>query len=163
GGPALYLFPWIWAGLMAVLIGQVRGGGRMGEGSDLLPIVGWAVCADPLTVQEDRSARRTVRTGPSGRCSATGRTPLRGGRVRRRLAIVAAVPLVAGLLAIGQARWGVLGQLKAGGDPTVDLFGWDQVARELGRRGLSGRPGTFLFTSHWFDSGQLAFATGGTM
>ncbi len=38
------------------------------------------------------------------------------------------------------------------------MSGWDRVADELRRRGLVDRPGTFLFTSKWFHSGQLAFA-----
>jgi hypothetical protein len=44
-------------------------------------------------------------------------------------------------------------------DPSLDLYGWDQVAVELKRRGLLDSPGTFLFTSSWYTSGQLAFAT----
>lgn len=44
-------------------------------------------------------------------------------------------------------------------DPSLDPFGWDQVAGELERRGLLNRPGTFLFTSNWRDSGQLGYAT----
>jgi len=46
-------------------------------------------------------------------------------------------------------------------DPTLDFYGWDEVGRELRRRGLLDRPGTFLFTSAWYHSGHLAFATRG--
>jgi hypothetical protein len=82
------------------------------------------------------------------------------------LAVVAALPVVlAGLLA-EQARTGLfqrggrgaLGLVAPAGDPTFEAFGWDQVARELDRRGLLGRPDTFLFTGHWYLSAQLAFA-----
>jgi hypothetical protein len=57
---------------------------------------------------------------------------------------------------------GRLGLLRVSRDPTVDLYGWDQVADELKRRGLLERPGTFLFTSSWYHSGQLAFAIRGS-
>jgi hypothetical protein len=50
--------------------------------------------------------------------------------------------------------------LPAAWDVSLDTFGWDQVAREVGRRGLVDRPGTFLFTSKWYHSGHLAFAVG---
>ena len=32
---------------------------------------------------------------------------------------------------------------------TIDLIGWDQVARELERRGLLDAAGSFLFTKSW--------------
>jgi hypothetical protein len=45
-------------------------------------------------------------------------------------------------------------------DPTAELFGWSAVAAEIERRGLLHDPNTFLFTSRWYHSGQLAFALG---
>jgi hypothetical protein len=73
-------------------------------------------------------------------------------------------------LALMQAHWGLvqkggqnrLGLLQIARDPTLDLYGWDQVGRELKKRGLLERPGTFLFTSSWYHSGQLAFAIRGS-
>jgi hypothetical protein len=87
----------------------------------------------------------------------------------RRAAIMAGVPLVvaafgilqveAGLLQKGApGRLGVVAPLQ---DPSVDLYGWDEVARELRARGLVNRPDTFLFTSKWYYSGQIAFALQG--
>src|SRR5581483_293899 len=55
---------------------------------------------------------------------------------------------------------GTLGLLAVSRDPTLDTFGWDELAGELDRRGLLDDPDTFLFTSKWYHSGQLAFATG---
>jgi hypothetical protein len=57
---------------------------------------------------------------------------------------------------------GVASMSQAGLDPSLDQFGWDQVAAELDRRGLLGREQTFLFTGNWRDSGQLAYATRGS-
>jgi hypothetical protein len=51
----------------------------------------------------------------------------------------------------------LLGVLPVEKDPTLEFYGWDQLAFALRDRGLIDQPGTFLFTSTWFDSGQLAF------
>jgi len=48
---------------------------------------------------------------------------------------------------------------KAPLDPSLDSFGWSEVAQELEKRGLLNRAGTFLFTGNWRDSGQLGYAT----
>jgi hypothetical protein len=44
-------------------------------------------------------------------------------------------------------------------DRTIDTIRWEQIARELGRRGMLDDPGTFLFTDHWRLSAGLAMAT----
>ncbi len=109
--------------------------------------------------------------------------------LRHRLALLVAVPVVGGCLFVAQARWGLLQRAAEGpvgawvfkvqrrlplvlkgddgrtrlaptADPTADMGGWDVVAAELRRRGLLDRPGEFFFTSKWFLSGHLAFATG---
>jgi hypothetical protein len=54
---------------------------------------------------------------------------------------------------------GTLGLLDRSRDLTLDFYGWDEIARELKRRGLLDQPSSFLFTSSWYYSGQLAFAT----
>lgn len=43
-------------------------------------------------------------------------------------------------------------------DPCIEISGWESLGKELDARGIVGRPNTFLFTNHWFDSGQAAFA-----
>ena len=43
-------------------------------------------------------------------------------------------------------------------DPAREISGWESVGRELKSRGIIDRPNTFLFTNHWYDSGQLAFS-----
>ena len=60
--------------------------------------------------------------------------------------------------AMSKVHWLVM--LASANDPTVDMSGWDQVANELKNRGLLDTSGTFLFTSKWYHSGHLAFATG---
>ncbi|WP_169977291.1 glycosyltransferase family 39 protein [Tautonia rosea] len=88
--------------------------------------------------------------------------------MRRRLALIALAPIVVTALALAHVN---TGWLQGGGsgritllppeaDPSRDLFGWDQIADELRRRGLLDRPDTFVFTGHWHVSGQLARAIG---
>jgi hypothetical protein len=86
---------------------------------------------------------------------------------RRKLAVMAAIPMVLGSLFVVQARTGLfqdsrgrlLGLISPSVDPTVDTIRWDQIAREIGRRHLLDVPGTFLFTDNWRLSAELAMAT----
>jgi hypothetical protein len=76
-------------------------------------------------------------------------------RLRRRVVLVLGLPLVVAALLGGLWR---AGALPSSADPTADLAGWDVVAARLERDGWLERPRTYVFTSHWFESGQLAFA-----
>jgi hypothetical protein len=58
---------------------------------------------------------------------------------------------------------GLIPVVDAANDPTADMYGWNQVADELKRRGLTSTPGTFLFTSKWYQSGHMAFALGNSV
>ena len=97
------------------------------------------------------------------------RFPEGSPRLRRRVAVLAAVPALAGLLGVAHVRAGLFqevgyrlaGRVALDGDLTADQCTWRQVGDELRRRGLVGRPGTFLFTGQWYHSGQLAMAVGG--
>lgn len=46
-------------------------------------------------------------------------------------------------------------------DPTIDLYGWDQVAGRMKELGLLSDPRTFVFTRYWYQSAQMAYALGG--
>jgi hypothetical protein len=73
------------------------------------------------------------------------------------------------LLLTAQARFGLLedrqgrllGLIAPKHDPSADLVCWEQVARELERRGLLSERGTFLFTDSWERSAGLALAMRG--
>ncbi len=62
-----------------------------------------------------------------------------------------------GWLQRGQDRWGLV---DASRDPTLDLYGWDQVASRIKQLGLIDKPDTFVFSRYWYQSAQLAFALG---
>ncbi len=182
-GQAAYILPWIWLPLMIALARGLAGSWRSRRGvvaagpgawerfllaQAAAPLVGFLLVACRQPVLPHWSLVGLLPLFPlAGRDWAAwaGREP---GRVRRRLALVAAAPVAVALLVLGQLHlgWlqregrGTLGVLKPSADPTLDLYGWEQVAAELGRRGLLDDPEGFVFTSKWFHSGQLAFATG---
>jgi hypothetical protein len=174
-GPIVYLFPWVWLGLVQDLFRQGRClfggmGDRFLVSLAVVPLAAFAVLALVRPVLPHWTLVGFLSLFPllgHEWAERWARNPFRGSR---RLALIATAPLAVAGLAILEARTGLIQVGRRGGvglvrvsrDPTVEMTGWDRVAEELGRRGLLGRPGTFLFTSTWYTSGQLAFATRGS-
>jgi len=77
-------------------------------------------------------------------------------RMRRHVTGMAFGVMAAALLVLAQARFGVVSFPSR--DPCWEFSGWDSIGAELQARGLMDQPNTFLFTSCWDDSGQLAFS-----
>ncbi|MEO6810351.1 MAG: glycosyltransferase family 39 protein [Isosphaeraceae bacterium] len=164
-GQALYLLPWVWVFLVGVL---VRGGRRLLDGAS--PPERFLLCQaiPPLAVFLVISIGRPVlphwtlvaflSVVPMLGRDWSALWGERSARLRRRLVILAVVPVVVVSGFAVQARWGVVPGI-ASNDPTIDTYGWNQVSLEIERRGLMNQPGTFLFTSKWYHSGHLAFAT----
>ena len=81
-------------------------------------------------------------------------------QARRTLVAFAVFSVVFLAFTIVEYRYGILqhdrdgrgGLIDAVRDPTLDLYGWDQVAREIHSRGLVENPGTFLFTRYWYQA-----------
>jgi hypothetical protein len=174
-GQAAYLFPWIWVALAVILFGRLR---RLR--GDLDPADRFLLCQAivPLGLFTLIACTRSVMPHWT-LVGFLSLFPMLGqwwqGRWRTqsrfpgRLVMMAGALLVATGLGFAQTHWGLvqkgargrLGLLRVSRDPTLDLYGWDQVADELLRRGVLDRPGTFLFTSAWYHSGHLAFALRG--
>jgi 4-amino-4-deoxy-L-arabinose transferase-like glycosyltransferase len=172
---ALYLTPWVFVALLVVLVRLARRGPRDWSAPEAFlacqalpalslflgvatfkrimphwPMIGFVPLMSLLGLAlSDLSAADPVRT-------------------LRRLVLPVAFPVVlgsvfvvhagTGLLQDGQGR--LLGLIAPRADLTVDTVRWEQIARELGRRGLLDEPGTFLFTDHWKFSAELEMATG---
>jgi 4-amino-4-deoxy-L-arabinose transferase-like glycosyltransferase len=169
-GQALYLFPWIWGALVVVMFRKGRSFFSKSE-----PVDRFLLCQAfvPLTVFMAVACTRPVLphwtlVGFLSIFPLLGRTwDEEPARLAWRVVLLPTLLLVAGAVVLVQTRTGLLqqggegtlGLVKVSRDPTLDLYGWDEVGRELERRGLLDRPNTFLFTSAWYYSGHVAFAT----
>ena len=172
-GQAAYLFPWIWLVLVMILVRGLRRFRQAGPADRFL------LCQAilPLAVFTAVACFRRVLphwtlVGFLSLMPILGQVWVERWRAdpagtRRRLAILGALPIVIAAFMAAEYRTGFLQQGGRGTlglvspkiDPTVDMYGWDQVADQLKRRGLLDRKDVFLFTGSWYLSGALAFAT----
>jgi len=166
GGQAAYLLPWIWMALLIVLVAGVRRLVR-GEATDaerfllsqsMTPLALFTAVASIKEVLPHWTLVAYLSAYPLLGRAWAARLAAGPATARRRFAVMAAVPVLIAAAVVAQFRFGVV-PLERRADPTADLYGWDELAEELARRGLLGPPGSFLFTSLWYDSGHLAHAT----
>ena len=170
-GQVAYLLPWIWLPLWIALIRAGRVSRHSGASAERFFLTQAAV---PTLIFLLVSTQRMILphwslVGMIPAFPLLGRdwASLNLRTLRRRVVILAIIPVLGMVCFVAEAQWGVLqkgakhglGLLDPANDPTVDMFGWDQVANELRNRGLLDHPNTFLFTSKWYHSGHLAFAT----
>lgn len=175
GGQAAYLLPWVWAMLLVALAGSIRRAarGESGPGERLLlsqsvtPLALFLVVSAVRPILPHWTLVGYISAYPLlGRLWAA-RAEARPARMRRAGLAMAAVPVAIMLLFAGQYRFGIVStaglppKRAAQADPTSEIFGWDQLGDELRRRGLL-EPGTFVFTSLWYHSGHVAYATRGS-
>jgi len=172
---AMYLFPWIWVPLVVILVRECRHWRRIAAGPEQLWI---CMAVVPLGVFTLVACFRPVlpHWGLIGLAALfpmlgrnwSARLEKRPGPTRWSLTACAAFSLVLVVFTIVEFRYGVLqrgpvgrwGLIEARSDPTLDLYGWDQVAGRINQLGLIDQPGTFVFTRYWYQSAQLAYALG---
>jgi hypothetical protein len=162
GGPIVYLLPWIWALLVWPLVTCLRRF-RSVEGMDRLAV---CLAVVPLAFFLVVSCYRWVflhwpLVGYIPLYPLAGAAWARWADAdarwsRRWLGWMVAAILALAVVGTAQERFGVF-HFPGGKDPLTDLSGWESVAAELDARGLTAEPHTFLFTSNWYESGQLAF------
>ena len=169
GGQAAYLLPWIWifmlialaTGFRRLIKGEATAAERFLLSQSVVPLTLFTAVASVRDVLPHWTLVAYLSTYPLvGRLWAA-RLATQPTTMRRRLCWAAAVPLVVMTIFAAQYRTGFLGLdrfLPPRADPTVESFGWDQLAAEIERRGLIDDR-TFLFTSMWYDSGQVGYAT----
>ncbi|SIO61845.1 Dolichyl-phosphate-mannose-protein mannosyltransferase [Singulisphaera sp. GP187] len=174
-GQCLYLTPWIWIGLVAILARLIIRRPRDWSESEAF-LISQAVPALAIFMGV-ATFRRIMPHWPL--IGFVSLMPLMGKgwaeqlaasprRTRWRLRFCAAVPLLVGTLFVIHARSGLfqnergqlLGSVWPVADPTVDTIRWGQIARELKIRGLLDDPVTFLFTDSWRFSAELAIVSG---
>ena len=176
GIEALYLFPWLWIGMVGLLVKLIRRGPRAWDKNE-----SFLMCqaAPALVLFHAIAAQRWIMPywplfGFIALMPLLGRAWAEGLKThpavrRRRITAVALFPVLLAALVSAQARFGLLedsqgrllGLIAPKHDPTADMICWDEVASELERRGLLTEPRTFLFTDSWDRSAGLALATRG--
>ncbi|HEX3149449.1 MAG TPA: glycosyltransferase family 39 protein [Gemmataceae bacterium] len=164
GGQLGYLLPWIWVDMILVLLACWRIGrrsagiGRLAVFLAMVPLVFFTVVSCFRETFPHWSLIGFVPLYP-----ALGdkwwKKLVAGSRwMPRRLVIGVVVPVSIAIFWAAQAEYGFI-RLKK--EPTMEMSGWPSLAKELENRGILNEPNTFLFTTYWFTSGQLAYATDG--
>ena len=172
---AVYLFPWIWVPLVVILARECRHWRTIDSEHERL----WLCLAVvPLSVFTLVACFRPVlpHWGLIGLVALfpilgrnwSARLEKRPEATRRILGAFAAFSLVFLVFTIVEFRYGMLqrdrdgrsGLIDGRSDPTLDLYGWNQVASRIDQLGLIDNPGTFVFTRYWYQSAQLAYALG---
>lgn len=162
-GPIGYLLPWIWGPAVMVLFSRLRRFNRL-EGIERFLI---CMSAVPLTLFFCVSSVRPILphwplVGFIPLFPLIGsmwdrnslQTPI---LVRRWVVFMSIFTPAIAFVFYCQARFGMV-DFPDTSDPAREISGWESVGIELEKRGLLDRPNTFLFTDHWYDSGQLAFS-----
>jgi hypothetical protein len=175
-GQAGYLFPWLWLPLVLVLFGTARSpaGSTPAARPDrflrlqaVVPLLAFAGVALVRPVLPHWSLVGFLAAFPLLGHRWSNRRPLAPTRFLIRFTFHGLAPiLLAGLLVI-QAQTGWLqrggerglGLIPLACDPTLDFYGWDELAHALEARGLLDPPGSFLFADRWYHAAHLAFAT----
>jgi 4-amino-4-deoxy-L-arabinose transferase-like glycosyltransferase len=174
---AAYLLPWIWLPLVAILLRQWRAWPRITADHErlwlclaIVPMSIFTVVACFRPVLPHWGLIGLVSLFPILGRSWAARLEVDPRPWRRRLVAYAVLSMALIALTIvefrsgwfqrgGDTPWGLL---DARSDPTLDLFGWDQVAGRIRHLGLIDDSRTFVFTHYWYHSAQLAYALGGT-
>jgi hypothetical protein len=168
-----YLFPWIWVPLILILFRSLRAWRQIQSIHErlwiCLAVVPFAVftmvaCFRPVLPHWGLIGLATL--FPLLAVNWQKRLSAQPARTRRLLGMAAGITLGMMLVAITEYRTGCLqrGAKKSWGlvdtrtDPTLDLYGWDQVAVRIKRLGLSDAAQTFVFSRYWYQSAQLARA-----
>ncbi len=171
---ASYLFPWIWVPLFVVLLRQRRDWRRLSASEGLM------VCLAVLTLTVFTLVACFRPVLPHwGLIGLVPMLPILGRNwsqrlrkkpepTRRLFAACAGFSVLVLALTIAEHRFGWLQRGSHGGwglvdartDPTLDLYGWNEVAARIKQLGLVDDPGTFVFARYWYQCAQLAYALG---
>jgi len=172
---AAYLFPWIWVPLIVILVRQCRHWRKIVAEHErlwlclaIVPLGVFTLVACFRPVLPHWGLIGLVALFPILGRNWSAKLEKRPEPTRRILAAFAAFSFVFLAFTMVEFRYGMLqrdrdgrwGLIEGQRDPTLDLYGWDQVARRINQLGLIDKPDTFVFTRYWYQSAQLAYALG---
>ncbi len=172
-GQAGYLLPWIWLGLVMVLIRLLRSGPRRWSHAEAFLLCQAVPAVFLFLMVATYSQILThwpligfVALMPILGRRLADRLDARPVPIRNWLTAMVAVPILFATLFVAQANLGLFqdsqgrlaGLLAPQYDLSVDTIRWDQIATELKRRGLPDNSNTFMFTCNWRYSAELALA-----
>jgi 4-amino-4-deoxy-L-arabinose transferase-like glycosyltransferase len=161
-GPIAFLLPWVWVPAIGALFTRIR------RFQELTGVDRFLVCLSivPLALFFCVSCVRPILPHwplvgfyplfPLVGALWARNAELNPNQVRRWVIFMCLCTPAIALIFGCQARFGLF-SFPWKSDPAREISGWESVGRELETRGLLERPNTFLFTEHWYDSGQLAF------
>lgn len=161
-GPMALLLPWIWYSLVEVLIGRLRhlfsssGNDRYLLCQAILPLGLFTAVACTRQILPHWPLIGFLPLYPLLGAAWAARSVERPVFVRRWLNFMAVSVVTLALAFLIQARYGIVRFPFR--DPCYEISGWDSLGQELQTRGIVDRPNTFLFTTHWYDSGHAGFA-----
>ncbi|MBS0560705.1 MAG: glycosyltransferase family 39 protein [Proteobacteria bacterium] len=172
GGEALFVLPWIWLPMMALLIAAFRRGPGEPLGAWRTWLLAW-LALPPIVAFAAVSAWSSQRV--LYHWAAPGYLmlfPLLGDwlarhagnvHVRRTVIVTAALLVLVPLALTVQLRTDalrpVLGAFLHGRDPDIEGVNWTSVRADLAARGLL-TPETIVGVANWRDGGKLAYALG---
>jgi hypothetical protein len=175
-GQAAYTFPWVWGVLVAALASGFnrwcRGTSSIRERfflwQSIVPLSAFLVVGSWQMLLPHWSLVGLIAVVP---LAAERLVQLFAQNRRRAIVRVStwgALPTLVGVIVLAHTHCGVLQRegrvlvhwLAPSRDPSLDLYGWGQVAQRMRERGLLEGAGNYLFTSKWYHSSQLAFALG---
>lgn len=162
-GPIGYLLPWVWFPAVATLAVRLRGC-RSLQGIDrflvcqsMLPLMLFLCvsCVRPILPHWPLIGFVPLfpLVGALWARNSVGDPQL----VRRWVVFMSAAVVLLAVLFASQARFGVI-EFPWESDPAREISGWESVGRQLKARHHLDAPNMFLITSHWYESGQLAFS-----
>jgi 4-amino-4-deoxy-L-arabinose transferase-like glycosyltransferase len=171
-----YLFPWIWVPLVMILVRGWRGWSRTATGPErfwlclaALPSIVFTVVACFRPVLPHWGLIGLVSLFPLLGRDWAARLERAAAPWSRLLTAYAMLSMTLVCLTIVEFRTGWfqradgsrIGLLDSRTDPTLDLYGWGQVADRIRQLGLIDDPWSFVFTRYWYQSAQIAHAMAG--
>jgi hypothetical protein len=162
-GPIVYLFPWNWLLIVSLLFQRLRRFGTVVGLERLLvclampPIVLFLAVSCVQLPMPHWSLIGFVFLLPLAGAKWSEWADADVSRTRRWIAPMTLIVLTLAGLVLLQDRFGVV-TFPDDRDPLIEISGWESVGQQLKERGIMEEPRTFLFTTQWYDSGQLAFA-----